>query len=97
MTITQTLEIPSSRSLTIEVPREVPTGATVRLELKVVPFCKGQEAPAPKKLPLTKEELDRMLQAAQTPLSDSLTGILAAAGDVTAEQIREERLAKYSS
>ena len=50
----------------------------------------------PKKLPLTKEELDIMLQAAQTPLSDSLTGILAAAGDVTAEQIREERLAKYS-
>jgi len=96
MTITQTVEVPSSRSLTIEVPREVPTGATVRLELKVVPF-KGQETPAPKKLPLTKEELDRMLQAAQTPLSDSLTGILAAAGNITAAQIREERLAKYSS
>jgi hypothetical protein len=29
MTITQTVDIPASRRLTIEVPREVPTGATI--------------------------------------------------------------------
>jgi hypothetical protein len=29
MTITQTVEIPADRRLTIEVPREVPTGKTV--------------------------------------------------------------------
>ena len=29
MTITQTVEIPADRRLTIEVPREVPTGRTI--------------------------------------------------------------------
>jgi len=29
MTITQTVEIPANRKLTIEVPREVPTGKTI--------------------------------------------------------------------
>jgi len=29
MTVTQTVEIPASRRLTIDVPREVPTGTTV--------------------------------------------------------------------
>ena len=47
------------------------------------------------KLRLSKQELDEMLQNAQTPISDSLTGILAHLGDITIEQIREERLAKY--
>ncbi|MCL2412235.1 MAG: hypothetical protein FWC97_11395 [Treponema sp.] len=93
MTITQTVEIPSSRSLIINVPREVPTGATVRLELKVIPFDKKEEKPPT--LRLTKKELDGILRTAQTPISDSLTGILSNLGDITAEQIREERLAKY--
>jgi len=29
MTITQTVEIPSSRRITLEVPREIPTGAVI--------------------------------------------------------------------
>jgi hypothetical protein len=29
MTITQTVEIPADRRITIEVPREVPTGTTI--------------------------------------------------------------------
>jgi hypothetical protein len=33
MTITQTVEIPASRRITLEVPPEVPVGATARLEL----------------------------------------------------------------
>jgi hypothetical protein len=49
----------------------------------------------PPKLRLTKKELDEMLANAQTPISDSLTGILAHLGAITVEQIREERLAKY--
>ena len=47
------------------------------------------------KLNLTKKELDEMLRTAKTPISDSLTGILSHLGDITIEQIREERLAKY--
>jgi len=37
MTITQTVEIPADRRLTIEVPREVPTGKTILAFTPVVP------------------------------------------------------------
>jgi hypothetical protein len=33
MTVTQTIEIPASRRITLDVPPEVPTGATAQLEL----------------------------------------------------------------
>ena len=32
MTITQTIEVPASRLVTLEVPPEIPVGATARLE-----------------------------------------------------------------
>ena len=98
MTITQTVEIPTSHRLIIDVPGEVPAGATARFELKVIPFAKKNEthpAAKPPKFRLSKKELDEILQNAQTPVSDSLTGILAHLGDITVEQIREERLAEY--
>ena len=99
MTITQTVEITDSRRLHLDfdVPSEIPAGKA-RVELKVIPFVKNEGKPAavkPPKLGLTKKELDEMLRDAQTPVSDSLTGILAHLGDITIEQIREERLAKY--
>jgi len=40
MTITQTVEIPADRRITLEIPREVPTGATVRVESNIIPFVK---------------------------------------------------------
>ena len=40
MTITQTVEIPADRRITIEVPREVPTGTTARFELIWFPVKK---------------------------------------------------------
>ena len=92
MTITQTVDIPENHKLTIDVPREVPTGATAQFELKVIPFVTRDE----KRLKLSKKELDEIVQGAHTPISDSLSGILASLGDITAEQIRAERLAKYS-
>ena len=98
MTMTQTVIIPADHRLTIDVPREVPAGTTAQVEVKVIPFVKKVEKSAtakPPKLRLTKNELDEMLRNAQTPISDSLTGILAHLGDITVEQIREERLAKY--
>ena len=99
MTIPQTVDITDSRRLRLdfEVPREIPAGKA-QVELKVIPFVKKEEKAAankPPKLRLTKEELNEMLKNAKTPISDSLTGILAHLGDITIEQIREERLAKY--
>ena len=98
MTITQTVEIPASHRLTIDVPREVPAGATARFELKVIPFAKRDEihpAAKPPQFKLSKKELDEIVQNAKTPVSDSLSGILAHLGGITIEQIREERLAKH--
>jgi len=40
MTITQTVEIPADRRITLEVPHEVPTGATARFELIWLPIIK---------------------------------------------------------
>ena len=40
MIITQTVEIPADRRITIEVPREVPTGTTARFELIWFPVKK---------------------------------------------------------
>ena len=115
MTIEQTVEIPPSHRITIDVPREVPAGATARFKLNVFPFEKkdenselplksleGAETPHADRLlgaaanfRLSKKELDEIVRNADTPVSDSLTGILAHLGDITIEQIREERLAEY--
>jgi len=40
MTITQTIDIPADRRIIVEVPREVPTGRTVRFELSWLPVTK---------------------------------------------------------
>ncbi|MDR2964567.1 MAG: hypothetical protein LBU88_02200 [Treponema sp.] len=95
MTITQTVEIPNDRWLNIKVPKEIPAGATAQVELKIIPFIKKDSMAKSPKLRLTRKELDEMLQNAKTPISDSLTGILAHLGDITIEQIRNERLARH--
>ncbi|MDR0486800.1 MAG: hypothetical protein LBG91_00990 [Treponema sp.] len=86
MTITQTVDIPASHRPTVDVPREVPEGATARLEVKVFPFAKEGEKPEP---PL------KLLVGVETPIADSLLGVAANLGSVTLDEIREERLAKY--
>jgi len=98
MAITQTIEVPADRRITLEVPREIPTGATARVEFKVIPFPVKDEntaSPTSSKLRLSKDELEDILQNAKTPYTDALTGILSDLGNITIEQIREERLAKY--
>jgi len=81
MTITQTVEIPADHRLTIEVPREIPAGRAV---LAFTP------APAKKHIDALMEILSQ-----PTPRADALSGILSGLGDITLEQIREERLAKH--
>ncbi|MCL2442956.1 MAG: hypothetical protein FWD13_05750 [Treponema sp.] len=97
MTITQTVEIQADRRLSFDIPREIPLGRA-QVEIKVIPFVKKEEKSAankPPELRLTKKELDEILQNAKTPISDSLTGILDGLGDITIEQIRDERLARH--
>jgi len=95
MTIEQTVEIPADRRIFLDIPPQIPVGKA-HLEVKVIPFAKKEKKPINSgKLSLSKKDLDKILQNAQTPISDSLTGILAHLGDITTEQIREERLAKY--
>ena len=100
MTITQTIEIPADRRITLELPHEIPIGQA-KFEYKVTPFEKKEENPANvapendrKTLGITMKELDKLLKNAHTPHSDALLGLLSGIGDITAQQIREERLAE---
>jgi len=85
MTITQTIEIPADRCITLEIPREIPTGRA-RVELNVIPFAKKEEKP---EAPL------KTLEGVITPIADSLLGVAAHLGNITLDEIREEKLAKH--
>ena len=82
MTIEQTVEIPENRHVFFEflAPIEIPVGLA-KVEVKLMPVVEKSSSADNRKLP--------------TPITDSLVGILASAGDISLEQIREERLAKY--
>jgi len=82
MTIEQTVEIPADHKIFFEfiAPNEIPAGPA-RVELKVTPV-------------LEKNALKDMINR-PTPRADSLLGVLSHVGDITLEEIREERLAKY--
>jgi len=105
MTITQTVEIPADRRIT--VPREVPTGPVI---LTFTPVKGGKkpemaEAEAVDALPyqvpvndegkiiLNKQVVEKLL--ADAPHTRALAGILSGVGDITLEQIRDERLARH--
>ena len=101
MTITQTVKVPADRRITFEVPSQIPAGETARFEIswfpvknEAKPFEKSNDSlPRNKdgKILLTKEVKEQLL--ANETLR-SLTGILHT--DMTLDEIREERLAKYS-
>ena len=86
MTIAKTVEIPANRRLHLDfdVPIDVPTGKA-QVELKVIPFINKQKKSLPKN---TGNSL--------TPHTDALLKILSNIGEVNIDEIREERLAKYS-
>ena len=86
MTITQTVNIPSNRklNLNLEIPYEIPAGKA-QIELKVIPF-------------FTKDENEPSLKCligVETPHADRLLGAADNLGNITLEEIREEKLAKY--
>ena len=85
MTIEQTVTIPNDRRVSLEflAPQEIPAGKA-RIELKVIPF------------PVEKNGTEnKNSENKATPRADRLLGVLAHAGDITLEQIKEERLAKH--
>ncbi|MCL1991371.1 MAG: hypothetical protein FWG66_00280 [Spirochaetes bacterium] len=94
MTITQTIEIPASRRLHLDL--EIPSEVTADKAYVTVQFPASAQA-RPKatggKIGMTRGELDEFLKNAHTPVSDSLLGILKT--DTTPEEIRTARLAKH--
>jgi len=88
MSITQTVKIPANHKLTIDVPSEIPAGTTAWVELKVLPFVKNEEKPT---------QSLKSLAGVETPIADSLLGVAANLGNITLDEIREERLGKYSA
>ena len=101
MTMTQTVKVPADRRIILEVPPQISAGETARFEVIWFPVkdktehsLKANDSfPRDKdgKILLTKDVKERLL-ADETLLS--LTGILHT--DKTLDEIREERLAKYS-
>ena len=87
MTLTQTVDIPADRWLKIKVPNEIPEGKAI---LAFTPVAKEPKAEAVKKIKLTKSMIDEILQDETVRF---LSGILYT--DMSLEEIREERLAKY--
>ena len=67
MTITQTVEIPANRRITLEVPREVPTG-TVILSFTPAPVIKKQMTEA-EEMELINKNADRLNAEALDVLS----------------------------
>jgi len=97
MTIEQTVEIPADRWLNIKIPNEIPTGRTsIIIQF---PDKKDEQPSIPVlnngKLKLTRKEIDELRK--DCPITERLTGILEGLvpSDITIEQIRDERLAKY--
>ena len=107
MTITQTVEIPTDRRVFFEflAPREIPAGKT-RVEIKLTPVVEKQtdqrSADRRSEPDMSADEgetspVDALfaLFDQPTPHTDALLGILSGLGDITLEQIRDERLAKH--
>ena len=97
MSVTQTVDIPASHRLVIDVPREVPEGPVI---LTFTPAAAGRSEPALKSTdegtsPHSHSDALKRILSQPTPRADALLGVAANLGDITLEQIREERLAKY--
>jgi len=86
MTIEQTIEIPASRRITLDLPPELPTGKT-KVELSFTPLSDVPQTQDSGKIHLTKQMVDELLGG--EPLR-FLTGLLH--NDISADDIRAERL-----
>ena len=79
MTIEQTVEIPASHRLTIDVPREIPAGPVV-LTFRPTAVAKADKA-------LAIEDVRRRLQEEMS--AQGTSGVYAASGDGWTAHVRE--------
>ncbi len=86
MTIEQTIEIPASHWITLDLPPELPTGKT-KIELSFTPLSNVPQMQDSGKIHLTKLMVDELM--GEETLR-SLTGLLH--NDISAEEIRTERI-----
>jgi len=86
MTIEQTIEIPASRRITLDLPQELPTGKA-KVELSFTPLSDVPQVQGSGKIHLTKLMIDELLEG--EPLR-SLTGLLH--NEINADDIRAERI-----
>jgi hypothetical protein len=100
MSVTQTIEIPENRRVTLEIPREIPMGQVILTFTPALPMVESSEkssANKPKtvgsdgKFHFTRKEWDEMMES--SPITKELTGILHT--DMTLDEIRMARLAKH--
>jgi len=83
MTITQTIEIPADRRITLEIPREIQTGPVI---LTFTPASTAKQNAADQS----------SVKSGATPHTDALLDILSKiGGDIDTDEIRAERLAKH--
>ena len=86
MTVEQIIDIPADHRVFLEfmAPKEIPAGPA-KVELKVTPVIKKKD----------QIIAGAFSQGSATPLTDALSGILSHVCDISIEEIRAERLAKY--
>jgi len=98
--MTQTIKVPVDRRIILEIPPQIPAGETARFEVIWFPVNDKTELskendsfPRNKdgKIILTNDVKERLLA---NEILRSLTGILHT--DMTIDEIREERMSKYS-
>jgi hypothetical protein len=89
MIIEQTIEVPASHRIFLDLPPDLPVGKA-NVELIFTPLSDAPQKKSNEKIRLTRQMIDEMLQGEALR---SLSGILHT--DMTVEEIREERLAKY--
>ena len=92
MTIEQTIEIPASRRIFLDLPLDLPVGRA-KMEFTITPETVPEAEPLATvdgKIRLTNEMKERLLHGEKLL---SLTGILHT--EMSIKEIREERLAKH--
>ncbi|GHV36758.1 hypothetical protein AGMMS49546_02740 [Spirochaetia bacterium] len=97
MTLEQTVEIPASRRLVIDVPREIPAGRVVLTFTPEGETRTDAAVGAGKPRVLPRFTMAQIEAAAQSPEVQAIVGALKGADlppDVTMKDIREMRLAE---
>ena len=109
MVVEQVVDLPASRRITLDLPQTFPVGK-IRISVFPVPSmgktldtangtqeidaCAAASTPLNiGKFRFTRQELDELKK--NSPITESLSGILSGLGDVDLDEVRMARLAKH--